>query len=245
MKNFLRHPRTVAVTWLLLGSVMATGLLWFRLRWIQGDTPILFDLNDSNFFIVKKGSMLFLPWNLFLAWIPLISIFVAQWLFEKTWLRWTVILPLILWLLFLPNAPYIITDFVHYRQRAQIPFWYDIMTIGSFAAIGFICGLFSLLEAERLFLKIFPRLLARVFIILTIPLSAFGIWIGRFLRWNSWDAFTRPEILFQDLFAQVSDISGNADSLGIIPVLSVILLVSYLLFKNITSGGLSLMPKAH
>ncbi len=95
------------------------------------------------------------------------------------------------WLLFLPNAPYILTDLLHLKARDPIPLWYDLLMLLSFGLNGLFLGYFSLIQMESVLQRYIPRLTAG-FSFLVLFLSAYGIYLGRFLRLNSWDVLAQP-----------------------------------------------------
>ncbi len=143
----------------------------------------------------------FLLWNLFLAGMPLI---ISRKMIKlKDPGRLTLYLFLAVWLLFLPNAPYIITDLVHLRHRSPVPYWYDMLLVMLSAVNGLILGFTSLREVE-VYLAGKHRLNAlegiRIFVFL---LLGYGVYMGRYLRFNSWDAFFNP----------IAVLRGVADSL--------------------------------
>lgn len=93
----------------------------------------------------------------------------------------------VLWLLFFPNAPYILTDLLHLRHpRADIPIWFDVLLINWFAWTGVLLGVFSLFIMHGIVMKTFGRIIGWFFVFCV------GIYIGRFLRWNSWDMLLNP-----------------------------------------------------
>lgn len=187
-------------------------------------------INDVTNLDILRGtsSFLFLIWNLFLAWIPYwISLTLER---SSKKFNSTVIsgLLLISWLLFFPNAPYIITDLLHLRSRAPIPHWYDVMLFASFAWTGLMLGLLSLYEVQLFLRKRIGNTGSWFLTISAIFLCGFGIYLGRFLRWNSWDVITQPGSLFSELFEIITDPSAAESGLGITIVLSVFLLIAYL-----------------
>src|SRR5262245_21880173 len=142
-----------------------------------------------------------LSWNLFLAWLPALGAFAAYNLNHwPTRLRWLPIIGLsALWLLFLPNAPYLITDIIHLRQHRSVPLWYDLITLVAFAWTGSFLGLVSLYLMQMLVRKTVGNAASWLFVIAALTLNGFGIYFGRFLRWNSWDVIFRPTSMFYDL----------------------------------------------
>jgi uncharacterized membrane protein len=142
-----------------------------------------------------------LVWNLFLAWLPALGAFAAYNLNHwPTRFRWLPIIGLsLLWLLFLPNAPYLITDIIHLKQSHGAPLWYDLITLVAFAWTGSFLGLVSLFLMQMLVRRTVGNMASWLFAITVLTLNGFGIYFGRFLRWNSWDVFFRPTNLLNDL----------------------------------------------
>ncbi len=143
---------------------------------------------------------LFLVWNLFLAGIPFA---ISQFLLANQKLRSHKIVSyigFITWLLFLPNSPYIITDFVHLTFDGSNLMWLDILLVFTYALTGLILGLVSMIDmAELLSARYNPRIAKYVLFKVSI-LCGYGIYLGRFLRFNSWDITTKPG----DLFLQIA-----------------------------------------
>jgi len=132
-------------------------------------------------------------WNLFLAWVPLISALVFYGLAARGSRRWLTMLgAAIIWFLFFPNAPYIVTDIVHLRVRPQVPYFFDLITVMSFAQTGLFVGYLSLYLMQEVARAWLGRWLGWLFALAMLGLSAFGIYLGRYLRWNSWDALLEP-----------------------------------------------------
>jgi uncharacterized membrane protein len=151
--------------------------------------------------IIVSGQLyyIFLAWNLFLAWIPFaISQNVAG---VKN--RWKILFLVGAWLLFLPNAPYIITDFLHLKARPPIPYWYDILLLFSSALNGLLLGLLSLLSVEKFLANRFGNRVSGLIILCSFFLCAFGIYIGRYLRWNSWDIIVNPDEIAGDILVRI------------------------------------------
>ena len=139
-------------------------------------------------------SYFFLIWNLFLAWLPLGFAWLAQ---RPTQHPRTQILWGLLWLLFLPNAPYLVTDLIHLHSTS-VPRWYDALMLFSFAQNGLLLTLASLSLVQTAVSRHLNKQLSWLFAILALALSGIGVTMGRFLRWNSWDIFTSPISLLQD-----------------------------------------------
>jgi uncharacterized membrane protein len=137
----------------------------------------------------------FLVWNLFLAVIPAVAgAFVLT--ARATAVRWTWA---IVWLLFLPNAPYIVTDFVHLVPRPPIPLWYDVALLLSCAGTGLLLGYSSVADVQDAVTQRFGAAAGWLIAIAALLLSGFGVYLGRFLRWNSWDPIANPAELLNRL----------------------------------------------
>lgn len=145
-----------------------------------------------------EGMFLFLAWNLFLAYLPFA---LSSWM-EK----WPQLLArplffyifLTVWLLMVPNSFYIITDLFHLRIAERMPLWFDLALIFSFAWNALLMGALSVRQVERLVEQRWKG--HRVFFSTPVMfLIALGIYIGRYLRYNSWDVLTNPFQLLQDL----------------------------------------------
>lgn len=140
---------------------------------------------------------LFLVWNLFLAVIPFA---ITTYLVSLPKLnKYIMFLWFGAWLLFLPNAPYIITDLLHLRISDTNLLWLDVLVINAFALNGLILFYYSLLEMKMILSQYLDNKKTGL-IIFTIPfLSSFGVYLGRFLRYNSWEILSNPKYLFVDI----------------------------------------------
>ena len=95
--------------------------------------------------IAHQTMYLFYVWNLFLAAIPLV---ISRRLGWQDTFNFKSCLLLMGWLLFFPNAPYIITDIFHYENRPPLPMWFDLLLVLNAAWSGLMFGLYSLLQVE-------------------------------------------------------------------------------------------------
>ncbi|MCA9897983.1 MAG: DUF1361 domain-containing protein [Ardenticatenaceae bacterium] len=147
---------------------------------------------------VYTGSLgfIFLQWNLFLAWLPVLFALLARRKGASRWGRW---LWGGLWLLFFPNAPYLLTDLLHLGQIGRVPIWYDLIMLLTYALAGLFVGFASLFWLHDLVARTWNRVAGWLFVLVVLALSSFGVYIGRFLRWNSWDLVLNPTILLRDL----------------------------------------------
>lgn len=183
------------------------------------------------FLLMRMGytasfAFLFLGWNLFLAWIPfVVSLSFRKESRMKWWLKGALF---IVWLLFFPNAPYLLTDLVHLKPRTGIPLWYDLMLILSFAWNGLMLGFASLYNIHAFIREIAGALKAWILVIGLLILCGFGIYLGRFLRWNSWDMLINPIDVLNDSLHIIMHPFENIQSLGFTLIFSLFLVVSYL-----------------
>jgi uncharacterized membrane protein len=148
-----------------------------------------------------------LSWNLFLAWLPMLGALVAYNLGKRYGRRaWPLILPFLgLWLIFFPNAPYILTDFIHLRPVGDVPLWYDLILVFTYALTGVFLGLISLYLMQSLVRRAFGSIASWVFTLGALALTGFGVYLGRFPRWNSWDVLTEPRSLLTDIWTHLSN----------------------------------------
>lgn len=145
----------------------------------------------------------FLNWNLLLAWIPLACAALANHLAHNHKNTTPLILILLTtWFIFYPNAPYMITDFLHLKNSG-IYAMFDIITLFSYAVTGLVIGFASLELAQATIRKYFGRLVSWIFALACLTLGSFGVYLGRFLRWNSWEVFTKPDIIIRDMLGTI------------------------------------------
>lgn len=179
-----RLPHRDAGTVLMLGAASAFAFFLLALR------------------IAISGRIqhLFLPWNLLLAWLPLVSAVVSL-RFAKNfgWRHWKPWTAAAVWLLFFPNAPYIFTDIVHLGPVHDTRFWIDLILILLFAWPGFFIGCVSLRMMQRTVERTTNTPLGWAFALTTCGLAGVGVYIGRFQRWNSWDVISNPIALASDV----------------------------------------------
>jgi uncharacterized membrane protein len=148
-----------------------------------------------------RFTYLFLIWNLILAWLPLVFAvcLCREYQRQVSASRWKLALLAGLWLLFLPNAPYIFTDLVHLNNWFRSHYWVDLSLILLFALTGFMVGFLSLYLVQEVVADKFGRATSWLLVAAAAGLSGFGIYVGRFLRWNSWAVVTNPMGLTRDL----------------------------------------------
>ncbi len=183
--------------------------------------------------IAYTESWLFISliWNLFLAFIPFA---VSSTLLKNTnnyrWMQYTL---LIIWLIFFPNSPYIITDFVHLEYRAPVPFWYDLVIIFLAAWNGLILGFVSLFNIEKFLLTKFSKRIADICIYIFLVLCGFGVYAGRYLRWNSWDVVANPRDIARDVKYIALNPEDNLRTWGVTFLFSILMIVCYFTIKQL------------
>lgn len=175
------HQRLFAIFWLAAASCLCIGILAAR----------MIHLHTTGY--------RFLLWNLFLAWIPLVCALAA----ERMRSRVGVAACGAAWLVFLPNAPYILTDLAHARGTTGNWFWYDLIMLLSFALTGLLLGYVSLYVMQKLVARRFGNVIGWLFAIGTLGLCSFGIYLGRFERFNSWDVVFNPFELAITIWSRV------------------------------------------
>lgn len=149
----------------------------------------------------------FLLWNIILALVPLFMSVKA--LNADTSIKRLVFS--CLWLLFFPNSMYIITDLFHLKQRDEIPLWYDLILLFSSAMNGLIYGLLSLSNMEKIIARLNNNILRNLLVFCIMLLCGYGIYLGRFERWNSWDIITQPYSLADSIVSHIRHPFANRD----------------------------------
>lgn len=176
----------------------------------------------------------FLVWNLFLAGLPILASTALKYLDLIGRIRWwSGGILLGFWLLFLPNAPYILTDLFHLAPRPGAPIWLDLLLILSFAWNGLLLGFVSLLDVHDIIARRINPVLGWAFSIFAIVASSFGIYLGRFLRWNSWDVLNAPEALASDILDRLMHPLQHLTTTGVTLGLSGFLILAYLTLRTL------------
>ncbi|HEX2993263.1 MAG TPA: DUF1361 domain-containing protein [Anaerolineales bacterium] len=171
----------------------------------------------------------FLVWNLFLAWVPfMISYFTYTMTLTRKWIYVVIPIAAFLWLIFFPNAPYILTDFQHLANSRwqDLPVWYDVMMLIWFAFTGLLLGMVSLFLMQEVIRREFGRWIGWAFVALVTALSSAGVYMGRFLRWNSWDILRDPTGIALHSIERVQD--PSLQSIGFISLFGAFFLFLYI-----------------
>ncbi len=168
---------------------------------------------------------LFLVWNIFLAWIPFTISSLFSKLDDKP--KWKQILIFCCWLAFFPNALYIVTDLIHLDIESKVPKWFDAVLLFSASVAGLMMAFISLYRVEKFFQKKVHKKFHSVSIIIILFFASFGVYLGRFLRWNSWDIISNP---FQLLLSIGHRIVSPFDHLQTWTVTGTLTIFFYLLY---------------
>ncbi len=198
---------------LLLSSMLAVGFYTYRVFY-SGTR------HYSNLFA-----------NLFLAWLPYIFSVLAVSAYRSHPERWwNISFWGVLWLLFFPNAPYMVTDFYHLDPRPPIPLWFDISLIAIFAFTGCFLAIASLRSLHLIVERFAGRVVGWLFALFTLGLGSLGVYLGRFNRFNSWDVLLHPRIVLKDVVFNILNPMDNLGFIGFTAMFASILLVFYLMF---------------
>lgn len=181
-----RSPRNQFIAALVVSSLVSVGLFGYG-AW----------RNHSLEFA-------YLLWNLFLAWLPLLlAVRLVGVLRQKRWSSWEGLALSLLWLVFLPNSFYMISDFIHLQEVQRVDVLYDAVMFTSFIYTGVTLGFSSLYLVHLQLKRRFSRLTAAGWVAFTLLICSVAIYVGRDLRWNSWDVLTNPGGLLFDISDRV------------------------------------------
>jgi uncharacterized membrane protein len=177
-----------------------------------------------------SGYYRFLVFNLALAGVPLFLSTVMR--IAAHWrAHWTMQVGLFsLWLLFLPNAPYILTDIIHLGRSTHAPVWYDLALLLSCSGTGLLLGYLSLIDVQGIVVRRFGPALGWMFALVSLVLSGFAIYLGRFLRWNSWDVLFEPTRVFHILGGMMQP-WAHARAIAVTVIFGAILTLGYITLR--------------
>ncbi len=177
----------------------------------------------------------FLVWNLFLAWLPMLFALLARENYQRSSGRdWRFVGLAGAWLLFFPNAPYIFTDLFHLTTRLSRYFWVDLSLILLCALTGLVLGFVSLYLMQSVVAQMLGRAASWVFIACVAALSGFGIYVGRFMRFNSWDVLFKPRQLYHGIGSWAADPFATSSSLAFPILFGTFLFITYLMLYALT-----------
>ena len=183
--------------------------------------------------LTNQLTYLFLFWNLFLAFVPYA---ISEWLYanidvvENKWKRGII---LFAWLLFFPNSFYIITDLFHLDKFNSAPKWFDLLLLFSFAWNGVLLGILSVRKTELIISVMSGKKISLVFVFAVMWVSAFGIYIGRYMRFNSWDIVAQPFSLFAEMLYILIHPLRNRMEWGMISSWAMFMTLFYITIKKL------------
>lgn len=210
MRVFVRILLRSEALPLVLSSSLAMLLLFARMAW------------------TGHREYSFLAWNLFLAWIPFAIGVAIRGLHSRGARALTLLPAFALWLGFLPNAPYLVTDFIHLRWRDSAPVWFDAMMLASFAWAGVGLGSASLRSCAHVVRMRYGSLAAGGFVPAVAVLSGFGVYLGRFVRLNSWDVAFHPRTVMVHVLSPLMHPLLNARAWIVTLTIAAFFAVAYL-----------------
>ncbi|TAD93742.1 MAG: DUF1361 domain-containing protein, partial [Bacteroidetes bacterium] len=174
----------------------------------------------------------FFWWNLLLAVISWIS----SELLRKTRSGWYLLGLGALTVLFLPNAPYMITDLFHLRSRAEFPLWYDTLLVFWFAVVGVALFYLSLFNLRNAFMRFGHWFWTEISIACICFLNGFGIYLGRYLRFNSWDVLSNSDELAEQILDRLINASDHTRMVGVTLLYGFSLLLGYWIIRLYRAG---------
>ena len=174
---------------------------------------------------------IFLIWNLFLAWIPFIISTSFKRIQHIKWRKQSFVF--FTWFLFFPNALYIVTDLIHLDIESTVPKWYDALLLFSSSITGLLMAFVSLLRMEKFLLLKFSNKMVNMMILVILFFGAFGVYLGRFLRWNSWDIISNPFGLVVSIAQRFIFPFQHLQTWGITLLLTTLFYLLYLAIKKL------------
>lgn len=210
----------------LVKRILVFGTL---LSWCAGLLVFRFVRSESFAFA-------FLAWNLFLAVIPAVAAQIFARAAENRSPAVIQVFGFAIWLAFLPNAPYVVTDLLHLAPCSSIPLWYDLALLASCAGTGLLLGYTSLGDVQAVISRKFSRRSGWAVAVAALVLSGFGIYLGRFLRWNSWDTLTNPLQLLLDIAQRLSDPISRPQAIAVTLIYGIALLLGYVALRVLQPG---------
>lgn len=176
----------------------------------------------------------FLQWNLFLAWLPLIFAFLF---YRRVKARkdftWQNSLLGFLWIAFLPNSFYIITDLIHLQSSGEVGLLYDTAMITSFVLNGLFLGYISMYLIDKVLRKFIEQKVVFTLMQFVLLLCAFAIYLGRYLRWNTWDIVFNPAGLLFDVSDRIINPGTHVHTFVVTGVYFVLLSSTYLVLHRL------------
>jgi uncharacterized membrane protein len=185
--------------------------------------------------VSARMSYAFLVWNLFLAGLPVLFALGSEAALRHRHMVTAGVLGAG-WLVLFPNSPYLVTDLIHLREQPPTPLWFDALILVSAAVAGLLAGFVSLHLVQGAVSRIWGVAAGWVVAVAVLGLSGFGVYLGRFARYNSWDLLTRPRTLLYDVRSAV-DPTADGRAIVVTVLFSSFLLVTYATVELLGSIG--------
>jgi uncharacterized membrane protein len=196
-----------------------------------------------------------LVWNLFLAWLPYFFALRMASCDPQSRAQWIGAASLAaLWLIFFPNAPYLITDLIHLHPEhathdrpirllagvslgQQIPIWFDALLVFAFAWTGVLLAFASLDLVRRKIARLAGERWGWAVASAAIVLCSFGVALGRFDRFNSWDVVTQPHVVLPAIVARMANPLGHLRTTVVTVLLTAFLSLGYVTLLALARSG--------
>jgi uncharacterized membrane protein len=182
----------------------------------------------------------FLVGNLVLAWVPVGFAVLAYAAKRRAGGALVTTVLGVLWLLFFPNAPYLLTDFIHLHESPVTPLWYDALMLAAFAWTGLLLGFASLYLMQMIWVRAVGSAVSWLGVVAALGLASFGVYLGRFLRVNSWDALVRPRGLGDVIRTEVENPLQHPRLVVSLLALTAALTIGYLIVYGAVGTDLEL-----
>lgn len=204
-------------------------------QWLVASCSFSFVLLCARVIATDSVMYAFLLWNLILAFIPYA---ISHWLYNNRIVenKLKLMATISLWLLFIPNSFYILTDLSHLDEKTSAPQWFDLLLLLSFAWNGLVFGIASLRKMEVILQRISGKNFSLFIVFAVMWLNAFGIYIGRFLRYNSWDIVAQPFPLFSEMLEILFHPIRNKMEWGMITCYAVFMTLLYITVKKMAES---------
>ncbi len=169
----------------------------------------------------------YLLWNLCLAWVPLLAAWLLVRLLKKNaWSGWKGVTCTVVWLGFLPNSFYLVSDMIHLQDYQRVDIVYDTAMFAAFMISGLLIGFTSLQVVHTELAKRVRATTAWIWVSLVLLLCSYAIYLGRESRWNTWDILLSPAGVLFDISDQI--VNPTAHSLAFTTTLTFFVLLSSL-----------------
>jgi len=190
-------------------------------------------LNILRVFLFGNTSFLYILWNIVLAFVPfLISLILLLRTNKENIVKPFFIIGFIIWFIFLPNAPYVVTDFIHLGRIHAVPVMFDIFLLFASAGVSLLMGLYSISHMEKMLLLKFSKKITNITIAIIILFTSFGVYLGRYFRFNSWDFFISHNSLMESIWKIFTESNNYANVYGYTLLFFAFIYISYVSFRE-------------